>query len=84
MDRRNFIEVGRVLVDLISQTGGYLPEPVDEARFPQLAADIRGSRSASDSGGRREAEAEAEAEAAKGRVVGFQREVDRRDFPQYE
>ena len=51
MDRRNFIEVGRVLVDLISQTGGYLPEPVDEARFPQLAADIRGSRSASDSGG---------------------------------
>ena len=79
MDRRNFIEVGRVLADLISQTGGYLPEPVDEARFPQLAADIRALA--------RLAIAEAAAAAAaaaKGRVVGFQREVDRRDFPQYE
>ena len=83
MDRRNFIEVGRVLADLISQTGGYLPEPVDEARFPQLAADIRAlARLAIAEAA--EAEAEAEAEAAKGRVVGFQREVDRRDFPQYE
>ena len=78
MDRRNFIEVGRVLADLISQTGGYLPEPVDEARFPQLAADIRALARLAIA-----AEAEAEAEAAKGRVVGFQREVDRRDFPQY-
>ena len=78
MDRRNFIEVGRVLADLISQTGGYLPEPVDEARFPQLAADIRALARLAIA---EEAEAEAEAEAAKGRVVGFQREVDRRDFP---
>ena len=81
MDRRNFIEVGRVLADLISQTGGYLPEPVDEARFPQLAADIRALARLAIA---EAAEAEAEAEAAKGRVVGFQREVDRRDFPQYE
>ena len=80
MDRRNFIEVGRVLADLISQTGGYLPEPVDEARFPQLAADIRALARLAIA---EAAEAEAEAEAAKGRVVGFQREVDRRDFPQY-
>ena len=65
------------------------PERVDEAKRPGLAADIRAlARLAIKAEAKVEKvdkvegdKVEAEADAPEGRVVGFQREVNRRDFP---